>query len=70
MEVRVLVFAEDAASRHVISMLQDDEIKVVGRSYDENTILDAITKTRPNIVILLSDNLNLLLRVSQQIYIY
>lgn len=69
MEVRVLVFAEDAASRHVISMLQDDEIKVVGRSYDENTILDAITKTRPNIVILLSDNLNLLLRVSQQIYL-
>ena len=69
MEVKVLIFAEDGLSRQLIPMLQDDNIKVVGRLYDENSILDMITKAKPDIVLLSSQNKTLLLRVCQQIYL-
>ena len=69
MEVKVLVFANDQISKRLIMMMQDDNIKVVGRTDDENSILDAITKTKPDIVLLSSSNKTLLLRVCQQVYL-
>src|SRR5690606_23567103 len=39
------------------------------RLYDENEVLDQISKTRPDIVLVSSNNTNLLLRVCQQIYL-
>ncbi len=69
MEVKVLVFANDQVSKRLIMMMQDDNIKVVGRTADENSVLDAITKTKPDIVLLSSSNKTLLLRVCQQVYL-
>lgn len=69
MEVRILIFADEVTSQKLFTMLKDDEIRIVYRLYDENEVLDQITKTRPDIVLVSSNNTNLLLRVCQQIYL-
>ncbi len=69
MEVKVLVFADDMISKRLMTMMQDDNIKLVGRTYDENSILDNISKAKPDIVVLSSSNTSMLLRVCQQIYL-
>ncbi|SHE93479.1 pilus assembly protein CpaE [Tissierella praeacuta DSM 18095] len=69
MEVKVLIFAEDSTSQRLFPLLQDDDIKIVGRVNDENKVLDTITKTRPDVILISSNNMNLLLRVCQQIYL-
>ncbi|QQY80128.1 pilus assembly protein CpaE [Keratinibaculum paraultunense] len=69
MEVRVLIFADEATSQKLYTMLKDDDIRIVYRLYDENEVLDQISKTRPDIVLVSSNNTNLLLRVCQQIYL-
>lgn len=69
MEVKVLIFAEDNISQRLFPLLQDDDIKMVGRANDENKVLDMITKSRPDIVLISSNNMNLLLRVCQQVYL-
>ncbi len=69
MEVRVLIFADEATSQKLFTMLKDDDIRIVYRLYDENEVLDQITKTRPDIVLISSNNTNLLLRVCQQVYL-
>lgn len=69
MEVRVLIFADEATSQKLYTMIKDDDIRIVYRLYDENEVLDQISKTRPDIVLVSSNNTNLLLRVCQQIYL-
>lgn len=69
MEVKVLIFAEDNTTQRLFPLLQDDDIKMVGRVNDENKVLDTITKSRPDVVLISSNNMNLLLRVCQQIYL-
>ncbi len=69
MEVKVLIFAEDNTTQRLFPLLQDDDIKMVGRVSDENKVLDTITKCRPDVVLISSNNMNLLLRVCQQIYL-
>lgn len=69
MEVRVLIFADEATSQKLYTMLKDDDIRIVYRLYDENEVLDQISKTRPDIVLISSNNINLLLRVCQQVYL-
>lgn len=69
MDVKVLLFADDSTSQRLFPLLQDDSIKVVGRLNDENKVLDSITKVKPDVVLVSSDNMSLLLRVCRQIYL-
>ncbi|MDE8141802.1 P-loop NTPase [Erysipelothrix rhusiopathiae] len=69
MELKVLVFAEDSVAQRLFPMLQDDEIRIVGKSNDENKVLDDISKTKPDIVLIYSSHESILQRVCQQIYL-
>ncbi|WP_350343108.1 P-loop NTPase [Proteinivorax tanatarense] len=69
MEVKVLIFAEEMTGQRIFSLLQDDDIRVVGSISDENKVLDKITQTKPDLVFVSSKSINLLLRVCQQIYL-
>lgn len=69
MDIKVLLFADDVVSKKIYTLLQDDEIRIVGKINDENKVLDEINKSKPNIVLIHSNNENVLFRVSQQIYL-
>lgn len=69
MEIRILIFTDKETSQSIFPKLKNESIKIVGKTEDENTILDDITKTNPDIVLLGLKNENILYRVSQQVYL-
>lgn len=69
MDIRILIFGDRETTQRLLPILQDDDIKIVARTEDENKVLDEISSSKANMVLIASKDMNKLLRVSQQIYI-
>jgi pilus assembly protein CpaE len=69
MKLKVLLFASNETSSRLHSLLHAEEIDVVGSVQDENTVLDEISRSHPDIILVATDNMNIVLRACQQIYL-
>ena len=68
MRIKILLFGGEADSRQFATILKDDEIEIVGSVADENSVLEEISRTSADIV-LITDTSPMSLRACQQIYL-
>lgn len=69
MNLKVLLFAPDEMSTRLRSLLHQEGVSIVGSVKDENTVLDEISRRRPDIILIAGDHLNIMLRACEQIYL-
>jgi pilus assembly protein CpaE len=69
MSLKVLLFTPDEAGSRLSSLLHHEGVSVVGSVKDENTVLDEISRRHPDIILIASDHMNVVLRACQQIYL-
>lgn len=69
METRIVIYSDQNVAQRLSQIIQDDEFKIVGAINDENKVLEYISKTKANMILIYSDNMNKVLRVCQQIYL-
>lgn len=68
MKIKVLLFGTKESCAQLQLRLRDDEIAVVGSVTDENSVLDQISHTVPDLI-LITDSSAMALRACQQIYL-
>lgn len=68
MKIKILLVGEKQQCAQLQTILQDDDLLVVGTVADENKVLDEINRTSPDLI-LISDTSPMALRSCQQIYL-
>lgn len=66
--IRVLVVADELIGEKYRTILEDNELEIVGSVYDEDDVLEMITKTNAQIALVDDDGSSRFYRCCQQIY--
>ena len=69
MKANILIFADDVTTQHLYPLVHNDKTQVVGKTYDENRVLEEITKKKIDVLLISSQNESTMLRVCQQVYL-
>lgn len=69
MKLKVLIFGSHEASTRLYTLLHNEELDIVGSVQNENAILDEISKSHPDVILIAAENMNMVLRTCQQIYL-
>lgn len=66
--IRILVIADELVGEKYRTVLEDNELEIVGSVYEEDDVLEMITKTNAQIALLEDDGSSRFYRCCQQIY--
>lgn len=69
MQIKVLILADAGEWEHIESMLVDDEIRIAGRTDNEDAVMDEVLRTEPDVVLIALGDHNMLLHCCQQLYL-
>lgn len=69
MKSNILIFADDSTTQVLYPLVHSDKTQVIGKTYDENKVLEEITKKKIDVLLISSQNENTMLRVCQQVYL-
>ena len=69
MKSNILIFADEVFTQEIYPLIQSDNFQVVGRVYDENRVLEEITKKKVDVLLISAENENIMMRVCQQVYL-
>ena len=69
MKSNILIFADDSTTQVLYPLVHADKTQVVGKTFDENKVLEEITKKKIDVLLISSQNESTMLRVCQQVYL-